>query len=41
MIPVAEAQGIQVVFAVYPQKPTQAPTNPAAADAFCNYARRR
>jgi hypothetical protein len=37
MLPVAEAHGIQVVFAVYPQKPTQAPTNPAAADAFCNY----
>jgi hypothetical protein len=37
MLPVAEAQGIQVVFAVYPLKPTQAPTNPAAADAFCDY----
>jgi hypothetical protein len=37
MMPVAEAHDIQVVFAVYPQRPTQAPTNPAAADAFCNY----
>ena len=37
MLPVAQAHDIQVVFAVYPQKPTQAPTNPAAADAFCNY----
>ena len=38
MIPVAQAHRIQVVFAVYPLKATMAPTNPAAADAFCNYA---
>ena len=37
MLPVAEADGIQIVFAVYPSKATQAPTNPVAADAFCNY----
>jgi hypothetical protein len=38
MIPVAQAHHIQVVFAIYPEKPTMAPTNPAAADTFCNYA---
>jgi len=38
MLPVAEAHNIQIVFAVYPLKPTQAPSNPAAADAFCDYA---
>jgi hypothetical protein len=38
MMPVAQAHRIQVVFAIYPLKPTMAPTNPAAADAFCNYA---
>jgi hypothetical protein len=38
MIPVAAAHHIQVVFAIYPLKPTMAPTNPAAADTFCNYA---
>jgi hypothetical protein len=38
MIPVAQAHRIQVVFAIYPVKPTMAPTNPAAADTFCNYA---
>ena len=38
MIPVAQSHHIQVVFAIYPQKPTMAPTNPAAADTFCNYA---
>ena len=38
MIPVAQAHRIQVVFAIYPLKPTMAPTNPAAADTFCNYA---
>jgi hypothetical protein len=27
MIPVAQAHRIQVVFAIYPQKPTMAPTN--------------
>jgi hypothetical protein len=38
MIPVAAAHHIQVVFAIYPLKPTMAPTNPAAADTFCKYA---
>jgi hypothetical protein len=38
MIPVAQAHHVQVVFAIYPQKPTMAPTNPAAADTFCAYA---
>ena len=38
MIPVAQAHRIQVVFAIYPMKATMAPTNPAAADTFCNYA---
>ena len=38
MLPVAQAHDIQVVFAIYPLKPTQAPTNPAAADSFCDYA---
>ena len=37
MLPVAEAHGTQIVFAVYPLKPTQAPTTPAAADSFCDY----
>jgi hypothetical protein len=38
MIPVAKAHHIQVVFAIYPQKATQAPTTQAAADSFCSYA---
>jgi hypothetical protein len=38
MIPVAQTHHIQVVFAVYPLKAAQGPTNPAAADAMCNYA---
>jgi hypothetical protein len=38
MIPVAKAHHIQVVFAIYPQKATQAPTTQAAADSFCDYA---
>ena len=38
MIPVASAHHVQIVFAIYPQKATQAPTTPAAADSFCNYA---
>ncbi len=38
MVPVAQVHHIQVVFAIYPLKPTQAPTNPAAADSFCDYA---
>jgi hypothetical protein len=38
MIPVAQAHHIQVVFAVYPQRATMAPTNQAAADIFCDYA---
>jgi hypothetical protein len=38
MIPVAQAHHIQVVFAIYPLKATQAPTNPTAADSMCSYA---
>jgi hypothetical protein len=38
MIPVAQAHHIQVVFAVYPLKATQAPTTQAAADSMCDYA---
>jgi hypothetical protein len=38
MIPVAQAKGIQIVFAIYPQKATLAPTSQSAADAFCDYA---
>ncbi len=38
MIPVAKAHHIQVVFAVYPLKATQAPTTQAAADSMCDYA---
>lgn len=38
MIPVAEAKNIQVVFAIYPQKATLAPTSQSAADGFCDYA---
>jgi hypothetical protein len=38
MVPVAKAHGIQVVFAIYPQKATLAPTTPDAANAFCDYA---
>jgi len=38
MIPVAKKHNIEIVFAIYPSKPTQAPTTPAAADAFCSYA---
>ena len=38
MIPVAKAHDIQIVFAIYPLKATQAPTTQAAADTFCNYA---
>ena len=38
MIPVAQMKNIQVVFAVYPQKATMAPTSQAAADSFCAYA---
>lgn len=38
MLPVAELHKIQVVFAVYPQKATMAPTTPSAVDQFCNYA---
>ena len=38
MMPVAEAHHIQVVFAVYPQRATMAPTNQAAADTFCDFA---
>jgi hypothetical protein len=38
MIPVAKAHHIQVVFAVYPQKATLAPTTADAASSFCDYA---
>jgi hypothetical protein len=38
MIPVAEMNGIEIVFAIYPSKPTQAPTTQPAADSFCSYA---
>jgi hypothetical protein len=38
MIPVARAHKIEVVFAIYPSKPSQAPTTQGAADAFCSYA---
>ena len=38
MLPVAQAHHTQIVFAIYPLKPTQAPTNPMAADSFCDYA---
>lgn len=38
MIPVAERNGIQVVFAIYPASASQAPTTQAAADSFCSYA---
>ena len=38
MIPVARAHHIQVVFAVYPQNTSLAPTTPGAASSFCDYA---
>ncbi|HEY2072773.1 MAG TPA: hypothetical protein VGG88_04285, partial [Gaiellaceae bacterium] len=38
MIPVAKKHNIQVVFDIYPQKATMAPTTPDAVNAFCNYA---
>jgi len=38
MVPVAKAKHIQVVFAIYPQKATLAPTSQSAADSFCDYA---
>src|ERR1035437_6159016 len=38
MIPVARAKKIQVVFAIYPQKATLAPTSQSGADSFCDYA---
>jgi len=38
MIPVAQAHHVQVVFAVYPQRATLAPTTPDAANSFCDYA---
>ena len=38
MIPVAQKHNIQIVFAIYPSKPSQSPTTQAAADAFCSYA---
>jgi hypothetical protein len=38
MIPVAKSHGIQVVFAIYPQKASLAPTTSDAAGAFCDYA---
>lgn len=38
MIPVAKAKNIEIVFAIYPSKPSQAPTTQATADSFCAYA---
>ena len=38
MIPVAKKHNIQVVFDIYPQKASMAPTTPDAVTAFCNYA---
>ena len=38
MIPVAKAHNIEIVFAIYPSKPSQAPTTQSAADSFCSYA---
>jgi hypothetical protein len=38
MIPVAKKHNIQIVFAIYPVKPTEAPTTPDAVNAFCKYA---
>jgi hypothetical protein len=38
MIPQAASHHIQVVFAIYPQKPTMAPVTPDAVNAFCSYA---
>jgi hypothetical protein len=37
-VPVAIAHGIQVVFAVYPRKPTMVTSTPNGAQAFCDYA---
>lgn len=37
-VPVAKKNNIEVVFAIYPSKPSQAPTTQAAADSFCAYA---
>ena len=37
-VPVAIAHGIQVVFAVYPRKPTMVTATPNGAQLFCNYA---
>ena len=38
MIPVAKKHNIQIVFAIYPVKATEAPTTPDADNAFCKYA---
>lgn len=38
MVPVAKKKNIEIVFAIYPSKPSQAPTTQAAADSFCAYA---
>ena len=38
MIPVARTKKIQVVFAIYPQKASLAPTSQSSADSFCDYA---
>jgi hypothetical protein len=38
MIPVAKAHNVQVVFAIYPQRASLAPTTPDSANAFCDYA---
>jgi hypothetical protein len=37
MLPFAQARGVQVVFAVYPAKPRQAPLNQAAANQFAAF----
>ena len=38
MIPVARKHDVQVVFAIYPLRATQAPTSAGAVEQFCNYA---
>ena len=38
MIPVAQRHGIQIVFAIFPQKATMAPQTQAGADSMCDYA---
>jgi hypothetical protein len=38
MVPVANRHNIQLVFAIYPEKASMAPTTPAAVNQFCAYA---